>query len=108
MASAVDVARARPARRRRRSRPLFGTTLRTAVLVIAAAIVIYPVLLIVSTALKDPAEVAQDPYGLFTAFNLSNITDAWTLGEFSKYFWNTVLFVVPTVLAVVILSTVAG
>jgi ABC-type glycerol-3-phosphate transport system permease component len=108
MASAVDVARSRPRRRRVRGQRWAGTTLRTAVLVIAAAIVVYPILLIISTALKDPAEVAQDPYGLFTAFNLSNITDAWTLGEFSKYFWNTVLFAVPTVIAVVILSTIAG
>jgi raffinose/stachyose/melibiose transport system permease protein len=101
---------ARPSRRMRRARRArAGTTaLRTAVLCIAAAIVFYPLLLIVSTALKDPLEVAQNPYGLFTAFRLQNIADAWTLGEFSHYFLNTVYITVPIVLGVVILSTFAG
>jgi raffinose/stachyose/melibiose transport system permease protein len=89
-------------------RRVIPATLRTAVLVIAAALVIYPLLLIVSTALKDPLQVAQNPYGLFTAFRFQNIVDAWTLGEFNRYFLNTVLICVPTVIAVVILSTLGG
>jgi ABC-type glycerol-3-phosphate transport system permease component len=82
--------------------------LRTAILVVAAAIVVYPLLLIVSTALKDPLEVAQNPYGLFTTFRFQNIADAWTLGEFSDYFLNTVVITAPVVLGVVVLSTMAG
>src|SRR3954452_14439514 len=97
-------------RRRRGSfgRRVVPATLRSAVLVIAAGLVIYPVLLIISTALKDPLEVAQNPYGLFTAFRFQNIVDAWTLGEFSHYFLNTVFITIPTVIGVVVLSTLAG
>jgi ABC-type glycerol-3-phosphate transport system permease component len=76
--------------------------------VIAAAIAIYPILLIVSTSLKDPLEVAQNPYGLFSDFRFQNIADAWTLGEFQKYFLNTVYITVPTVIGVVALSTIGG
>jgi ABC-type glycerol-3-phosphate transport system permease component len=97
----VGVAR----RLRRRTLP---TAVRTAILLLAAAIVVYPLLLIVSTALKDPMEVAQNPYGLFTALRFQNIADAWTLGEFSHYFRNTVVITVPVVIGVVALSTLAG
>src|SRR3954453_17969202 len=105
MASATAVT---PRRRSRLRTRVVPSALRTAILVIAAAIVIYPVLLIISTALKDPLEVAQNPYGLFTAFRFQNIVDAWTLGEFSPYFLNTCLICLPTVIAVVILSSLGG
>jgi raffinose/stachyose/melibiose transport system permease protein len=105
MASAALAARRPRGRFRRRVLP---AALRSAILVIAAAIVIYPVLLIVSTSLKDPFEVAQNPYGLFTDFRFQNIADAWTLAEFDNYFLNTVYITVPTVIGVVALSTVAG
>ena len=109
----ASVAETAPARGVRRRRGLLGprgpaTVLRTAILLLAAAIVVYPLLLIVSTALKDPLEVAQNPYGLFTAFRFQNIVDAWTLGEFGHYFQNTVFITIPMVLGVVILSTLGG
>ncbi|HWT23103.1 MAG TPA: carbohydrate ABC transporter permease [Solirubrobacteraceae bacterium] len=110
MTSATVTAR-RPSGRAPRGRfrrRVLPTTLRSAVLVIAAAIVIYPVLLILSTALKDPFELAQNPYGLFTDFRFQNIADAWTLGQFGDYFLNTVYITVPTVIGVVALSTIAG
>jgi ABC-type glycerol-3-phosphate transport system permease component len=81
---------------------------RVAVLLLTAAVVVYPLLLIVSTALKDPLDVASDPFSLFSGVRLENIADAWTLGGFGHYFWNTVLITVPTVAAVVVLSTLAG
>jgi len=99
-----------PARgsRGRMRRRVVSPAFRWAVLVIAAAIAIYPILLIVSTSLKDPLEVAQNPYGLFSDFRFQNIADAWTLGEFQKYFLNTVYITVPTVIGVVALSTIGG
>ena len=44
------------------------------------ALVLYPLLLIVSTALKDPLDVTADPFALFTSVNPVNFVDAWTLG----------------------------
>jgi ABC-type glycerol-3-phosphate transport system permease component len=101
---AVTTRRSRGRFRRR----VISPGLRWAILVIAAAIAIYPILLIVSTSLKDPLEVAQNPYGLFSDFRFQNIGDAWTLGEFQKYFLNTIYITVPTVIGVVVLSTMGG
>lgn len=108
MASVAQAGTAPRRRRRRAHGHAVPTALRTAILVIAAALVVYPLLLIVSTALKDPLEVAENPFGLFTAFRFQNIADAWTLGEFNKYFLNTVLITFPTVIGVVVLSTLGG
>jgi ABC-type glycerol-3-phosphate transport system permease component len=97
--------------RRRRgpwSRRTGGALVRYGILLFAAAIVGYPLLLVISTALKDPLEVAADPFSLFTAFHVQNIADAWTLGEFQDYFLNTVIITVPTVIGVVVLSVMAG
>ena len=96
------------ARRLLRGRRHGTAAIRYAVLLVAAAVVIYPLLLILSTALKDPLEVATHPFSLFTAARFQNIADAWTIGGFRHYFWNTVLITVPTVLAVVGFSTLGG
>jgi len=105
MASVAVTTRRSSGRFRRR---VISPGVRWVILVIAAAIAIYPILLIVSTSLKDPLEVAQNPYGLFSDFRFQNIGDAWTLGEFQKYFLNTIYITVPTVIGVVVLSTMGG
>ena len=72
------------------------------------AIVLYPLLLIVSTAVKDPLDVTANPFALFSSVNLVNFVDAWTLGGFSGYFWNTVIITALTLLGTVALSVLAG
>ena len=41
---------------------------------------LYPLLLIISTSLKDPLDVTADPFDLFSSFSPVNFYDAWTLG----------------------------
>ncbi|MBA3430375.1 MAG: carbohydrate ABC transporter permease [Actinobacteria bacterium] len=77
------------------------------VLIFFALLTIYPLLLVVSTALKDPLDVGN-PFSLFSSIRLANIADAWTLGRFGAYFMNTVYITVPTVVGVVVLSVMAG
>jgi ABC-type glycerol-3-phosphate transport system permease component len=77
-------------------------------LAVFAALVLYPLLLIVSTAVKDPLDVTADPFALFSSVNLVNFVDAWTLGGFGGYFWNTVVITALTLIGVVALSTLAG
>ncbi len=72
------------------------------------ALVLYPLLLIVSTALKDPLDVTADPFALFTSVNPVNFVDAWTLGGFGGYFWNTVIITALTLLGTLALSVLAG
>ena len=70
---------------------LFGTFTKYLVLGVFALLVLYPLLLIVSTSFKDPLDVTADPFTLFSSFNPINFLDAWTLGGFAGFFWNTVI-----------------
>lgn len=77
-------------------------------LVIASAVTVYPLLLVVSTALKEPLDVAVNPFGLFSSFSVENFQVAWETGRFGDFFLNTVYVTVPTVVLVVALSSMAG
>ena len=87
---------------------LGGSAVRYGILGLFALACLYPLLLIVSTALKDPIDVSANPFALFTSVRFANIEDAWELALFKDYFWNTVVITVPTVLGVVALSVAAG
>ena len=88
---------------------MLGHVVRNLILGVFAASCLYPLVLIVSTAVKDPYDVAGDPFALFTSVNLTqNFRDAWEIAGFSRYFMNTVIITVPTVLGVVLLSVIAG
>src|SRR5215207_5316680 len=78
------------------------------ILLLFAALSLYPLLLIVSTSLKDPLDVTADPFMLFSSFNPVNFYDAWTLGGFGQYFWTTVIITGVTVISVVAMSSLAG
>ncbi len=65
-------------------------------------------LLIISTAVKDPLDVTADPFALFSSVHLVNFVDAWTLGGFGGYFWNTAVITVLTLVGTVALSVLAG
>jgi ABC-type glycerol-3-phosphate transport system permease component len=81
---------------------------RHVVLVLLAALTLFPVVLTVSTALKTPRDVTVNPFGLFSSFSTENLETAWTVGNFSDYLLNSILLTVPSTLLVVVLSTMAG
>ncbi len=87
---------------------LVGTLAKYLALAFFAALVLYPLLLIVSTAVKDPLDVTANPFTLFSSVNLVNFVDAWTLGGFGGYFWNTLIITAFTLLGTVALSVLAG
>jgi raffinose/stachyose/melibiose transport system permease protein len=87
---------------------LFGSFVMYLVLGFFAALVLYPLLLIVSTAVKDPLDVTSNPFSLFTSVSFQNFVDAWTLGGFAGYFWNTVLITALTLAGTIVLSVLAG
>ena len=74
----------------------------------AAVMALFPLVLLLSTALKNPLEVKRDPFSLFTSAELTNIITAWTEGGFDKYFLNSVIITVLTVAIGVPLATCAG
>jgi raffinose/stachyose/melibiose transport system permease protein len=104
VASAAPAAYAPPSPMRR----VIGPIVRYFIVAFFAAVTLYPLLLVVSTALKDEADLTTDPFSLFSSVNLVNLSEAWTVGEFGNYFWNTVFITLPTVIGVVALSTMAG
>ena len=81
---------------------------RYAVLLVGVVISLFPVVLIVSTAFRDPIEVQVDPFSLFTSFSLDSVRLAWNEGGFSRYFWNSILLTVPSTMLTVVLSCGAG
>ncbi len=87
---------------------LIGSLARYVTLGFFAALVAYPLLLIVSTALKDPLDVTANPFALFSSLNPVNFVDAWTLGGFGAYFWNTAVITALTLVGTVALSVLAG
>ena len=99
-----------PRRERRHysRRRLAWSTGKHAVLLAYAIAALFPLVLILSTALKSLNQVSSDPFGLFTSFTLSNFSSAWTAGDFSGYLWNSVLLAVPSTVLVVVVSTMAG
>jgi ABC-type glycerol-3-phosphate transport system permease component len=73
-----------------------------------AALCVLPLVLVVSTAFKDPTLATGNPFELFSSFRVENFERAWTLGNFGRYFVNTVAIMIPTVLGVIVLSTMTG
>lgn len=81
---------------------------RQLVLLLFAAISLFPPLLVLSTALRSAQEIKVDPFALFTSFSLQNVVDAWTQGNFGRYFLNSVLLTVPSTVLTVALAAAAG
>ena len=79
-----------------------------ALLVVLSLIMLFPVVLTVSTALKTERDVQVNPFGLFTSFSTENLVAAWTVGGFSGYVLNSFLLTVPSTLLVLALATAGG
>ncbi len=92
----------------RTRRRLTGTVPIYVVLLVFLAIFLIPFLWIWSSAFKTSIEIARDPFGLPSAFRWQNLQKAWTVGHFSHYIWNSVIYAVAIVSGVVALSCLAG
>ena len=68
-ASVLPETSAKQAERRSSRRPP-TQLLKQAVLLATALLSLFPILLIASTAVRDPVEVRVDPFGLLTSFSL--------------------------------------
>ena len=71
-------------------------------------LMLFPVVLTVSTALKTERDVQVNPFGLFSSFSTDNLVTAWTVGRFGDYVLNSFLLTVPSTILVVVLSTMGG
>ena len=79
-----------------------------ALLVGMSLVMLFPIILTISTALKTRADVRTNPFGLFSTASPENLSRAWTVGNFGEYMWNTFVLAIPSTIIVVALSTMAG
>ncbi|MDQ3225246.1 MAG: carbohydrate ABC transporter permease, partial [Chloroflexota bacterium] len=59
-------------------------------------------------AFKTSQEIGRDPFALPTALRWDNLVEAWTVGRFSDYMLNSILYCVAIVFGSVALSGLAG
>jgi raffinose/stachyose/melibiose transport system permease protein len=92
-------------RRRARMRRLPAHALVALLLII----VCYPVVWLVLGSFKTQREFLEGPvFALPQQWNLDNYVEAWTTGNFSQYFLNSVIAVGPALLVMLLLGTAAG
>lgn len=80
----------------------------TAVGGLLALVAVAPILWVVTTSLRTKRDILGQPLGLPRVPQWQNYVEAWTVGNFGRYFVNSLLVVVPTVLAVMVLSLLAA
>ena len=81
---------------------------RHAALIAISALMLFPLLLVVSTTLKTSDDVKKNPFGFFSSFSFENLKSAWTVGHFDSYLWSSVVLTVPSTLLVVVCATLGG
>jgi multiple sugar transport system permease protein len=106
MSASTTARRARPAKTgagHGRSRPHYGTHI---FLTVMAVMWMIPLGWALFTALRPKADT--DKYGYFSlggAFNFDNFAQAWTQGGFPRYFMNSLIITVPTIILVLLCSS---
>ena len=81
---------------------------RHAALIVLSLLALFPVILIISTALKTEQDVKVNPFGLFSTISMENLVKAWTVADFGSYLGDSILLTVPSTVLAVVLSTAAG
>lgn len=71
-------------------------------------IVLYPLIWMFYTSFKEQWEIFQDPFSLPTSLNLANYAEAWSRGNFRLYFFNSVLVTLPSVVGILLVSSLAA
>ncbi len=69
---------------------------------------LFPLLWMISTSLKSTSEVYTNKSLIPQSLNFENYIKAWTEGNFSIYFTNSVIYTISIVLGIVIVSTLAA
>ncbi len=77
-------------------------------LLIWAAMVIFPFLWMIMTALKSDMEILTDPFGLPEQLLWENFARAWTSASIGRYFLNTVLVMAMSLTGTLLVSAMAA
>jgi ABC-type glycerol-3-phosphate transport system permease component len=85
-----------------------GTAVTYAILIFFFLLFLMPFVWIWFSAFKSAREIAADPFSPPTSLDPTNLVKAWTVGNFSNYMLNTVIYSVAIVSGVVLLCCLAG
>ena len=87
---------------------LAGNAATYALLIVFLLIFLVPFIWIWSSAFKTSQEIGRDPFALPSALRWENLVEAWTVGRFSDYMLNSIIYCVAIVLGSVAFSALAG
>lgn len=79
-----------------------------AVMVVVAAVFVFPLWLLISVGFRSSAEVARNPLGVPKRLDLTNFRLAWDDGQLGPAFLNSISITVVTVVALVVVGGLAG
>lgn len=79
-----------------------------AIFFMVAVIVLYPLIWMFYTSFKEQWEIFQEPFALPTSLNMANYVEAWTRGNFGRYFFNSVFVTIPSVAGILLVSALAA
>lgn len=79
-----------------------------AVLIFFFFLFLMPFVWIWFSAFKTSREIAADPFSPPSSLNLDNLIEAWTVGRFSTYIFNSIIYSVAIVIGVCVVSCLAG
>jgi raffinose/stachyose/melibiose transport system permease protein len=71
-------------------------------------VVVFPLVWMFYTSFKEQWQIFADPFALPASLNVANYVNAWTTGDFGRYFLNSVLVTVPSVVGVLLVSALAA
>lgn len=70
--------------------------------------VLVPFAWVIFTSVKSQKELSHNPLGFPMEWQWRNFAEAWTRGHFDRYFLNSILVAIPTVVLVLVCSTLAA
>ena len=94
-------------RPRRKERPRL-LVFNHAILILLTAFSVIPLLILASNSVKSNAEIALNPLGLPTSIIADNYVSAWEQGNFATTMGNSVIYVVATIAAELVLGGLAA
>lgn len=78
------------------------------ILLLVMALMLLPIIMVVSISLKSPEEFLKYPLALVRSVRWQNYADAWTQAEMYIYFKNSIIFTFAIVTGVVFFGTIAS
>ena len=80
-----------------------------AILIVVAVYTLIPVGIALLTSFRSEPDLSQGPFTWPREFRVvDNFVEAWERARFGRYFKNTLLITVPTVVMVIVFGTLAG